>query len=129
APPPVEGSLDVADEWFLEDERGERLRQRMRIWNEHWNAETDAMHEVVTIRLRSTESDDDAEEKVWHWLRLTNEGDRNTKRPVLCDVHVSDVERVAAKIVDALPMADELKHAVIHASKYHDHGKRRALSQ
>jgi CRISPR-associated endonuclease/helicase Cas3 len=128
AMPPAE-SLDVADQLYLANEKGELVRQRKRIWNENWDEETDSMHEVVTIPFPTSTDDEDTEENVWRWLRLANEGDRNTQKPVRWEVHVGDVEREAKRIVDALLLSDELRNAVVQAARYHDHGKRRALFQ
>lgn len=127
--PPLEGSLDIADDWFLKNAKGELVRQRKRIWNEEEDPETASMHEVVSIRFPGAEIDEDSEGRLWRWLRLPNEGDRGTKKPVTWTVHVGDVERETAKIVAVLPLSDELKNALKVAATYHDHGKRRELFQ
>jgi CRISPR-associated endonuclease/helicase Cas3 len=123
---PADGSLDVADEWFLQRDPQQKVRQRKRVWNDETDSETNVMHEVMTVRFPAGDED---EEKVWRWYRIANEGDPATKRAVEWSVHVGDVEREAAKIVDALPLPEALKRAVKLAAKYHDHGKRRALFQ
>ncbi len=43
--------------------------------------------------------------------------------------HVKDVEDLAGRIVDSLPLGDLERRAVKLAAKFHDHGKRRKLFQ
>src|SRR5262249_20282478 len=75
------GNSEVADDVADSDERE-------RVWNDKPMPEN--MHTVLTIRFPG--DDEDNEGEIWHWLRLSNEGDRGTKKPVLWEVHVSDVE-------------------------------------
>ena len=119
---PANGSLDVADEWRIEG-----IRQRIRGLNDEVDEEARGMHEVIAVRLPSENEDD--EQDVWRWFRIGNEGDRAATKPVLWEVHVGDVERNTARIVDALPLSGELKEAVKLAAKLHDHGKLRGLFQ
>lgn len=123
---PQAGSLDVADDWFIQ---GIQQRKRVRYDDGHDDQHLARMHEILAIRFPGPEDDEDQDDEVWRWLRLNNEGDRAAKKPVQWCVHVGDVERETAKIVDKLPLPDDLKNAVRLAAKYHDHGKRRRLFQ
>lgn len=119
-------SLDIADDWFIEG-----IQQRKRVWHEEWvnDEQLKKMHEVLAIRITEPEDDEDQDDKVWHWLRLNNEGDRAAKEAVQWFVHVGDVERETENIVDNLSLPEDLKVAVKIAAKYHDHGKQRQLFQ
>jgi CRISPR-associated endonuclease/helicase Cas3 len=70
---------------------------------------------------------------VWYWFERPTSGDsdgsRSSQRPLLWCVHTEDVERNTAGIVAKLPLADDLKHAIRLAAKFHDLGKRRKLFQ
>jgi len=119
APAPEESSLDVAD-----------TAERVRVWSddERYDDKTADMHCVRRIAFPSGE-DEDAEEKLWEWFTRINQGDPSAKKPVLWDVHVGDVERIAAEIVDRLPLSKDIQFAVKFAAKYHDHGKKRKQFQ
>lgn len=114
---PKEASLDVAD--------GD---ERQRIWNDEPD-ENQGFRRVITIECPSVEDEDEADS--WNWfVRIKDAaGGSTSNKPVLWEVHVADVERETTKIVDALPLPENLKQAVKVAAKYHDHGKRRALFQ
>ncbi len=113
------GSLDVADEWRIDG-----VQQRQRLWDDDDdNDKTSGMHEVFAVRRRSDDEDEAGE--LWRWYRSNNEGDRASKKAVEWCVHVGDVERETAKIVDKLSLPEGLKSAIQLAAKFHDHGKRR----
>jgi CRISPR-associated endonuclease/helicase Cas3 len=48
---------------------------------------------------------------------------------VLLEVHGTDVEREAIRIVDGLPLSEKLKRAVVTAARLHDIGKSRWVWQ
>jgi CRISPR-associated endonuclease/helicase Cas3 len=104
--------------------------ERVRVWSddERYDDKTADMHCVRRIAFPSGE-DEDAEEKLWEWFTRINQGDPSAKKPVLWDVHVGDVERIAAEIVDRLPLSKDIQFAMKFAAKYHDHGKKRKQFQ
>jgi CRISPR-associated endonuclease/helicase Cas3 len=122
---------DVADDWYVKDRDGKRIRRRKRLLDEdpEDDLEVEKMHTVLTIRFPSNADDEDDEGDEWIWLRIVNEGDKSAKAPVLWEVHVGDVELRTAQTVDALALGDSLPKLVKLAAKYHDHGKRRKLFQ
>lgn len=126
---PENESLDVADEWFIKDESGNLIRQRKRLFNNDPDDDPDvkSMHTVYSLAIPG--ADDDAEEHIWHWFVLRNEGDKSAKDPVAWDVHVGDVVTQATAIVESLPFDAKLKKAIVTAAKFHDHGKLRKQFQ
>lgn len=118
APPPTEGSLDVAD-----------TAERVRVWGDDAELEkkTEGMHSVLTIAFPG--EDDGTEGKTWEWFTLRTEGDKSAKRPVLWEVHVGDVEREAKALLSNLALPDHLRATVEEAAALHDHGKKRRVFQ
>lgn len=122
-----ETASDVADEWFLGNER---THQRIRVWSdEGGNAKKpDAMRLIRRIDIKPTE-DDDGACQYWYWFEIANEGEESCRKPVLWRVHVDDVVGNARLITSALNLSDELKEAVDIAAQFHDHGKCRRQFQ
>ncbi|HMP58470.1 MAG TPA: type I-U CRISPR-associated helicase/endonuclease Cas3 [Gemmatales bacterium] len=116
----VEGrpELDVAD-----------TAERARVWSgdERFDEKTDGLHSVFTITFPG--ADEDAEEKMWEWFALRNEGDKSAKLPVLWDVHVNDVVNACDRILDNLSLSNDLEVALRMAAQFHDHGKDRKAFQ
>lgn len=118
---------DVADEWFSDKERTNRLRIRLDRVDEEFDRKTEGMHSIVSVvfpRLGEDEVED-----AWFWFVKTNEGDKSAKKPVLWNVHVCDVVKRTKEIVASLPLDESLNAAIITAAEFHDHGKRRKLFQ
>ena len=119
---PETGSLDVADEWYLDKEKTARRRARL-----EKNEPPDGMRLIRRVALPGY--DEDADPDYWYWFEIGNEGAESAKDPVEWCVHVGDVERIAGDIVDRLSLGDGVRRAVKVAAKFHDHGKRRKLFQ
>lgn len=121
---------DVADEWFDVDGQ-----MRKRVWD---SDAPQGMRLVRSILLRDRD-DEFAEDDVaegperWDWYErprgADTEGSRSATRPVLLEVHGTDVEREAIRIVDGLPLSEKLKRAVVTAARLHDIGKSRWVWQ
>lgn len=101
--------------------------ERRRVWNDE--PDPAGLRRILTIEFPDPNDEDDAESDSWRWFEIASEGGKSAQKPVSWETHVGDVERETARIVDALPLSDALKHAVKFAAKYHDHGKRRKLFQ
>lgn len=102
--------------------------ERQRIWNDYPD-DGKRFRRVITVDFSGVDDDDETDSWNWFVRVKDNEGGSTSNKPVLWHVHVEDVEREAAKIVDALPLPEDLKLAVKRAATYHDHGKKRALFQ
>lgn len=128
----IETVVDVADEWFIKGKDGISVRQRKRLLNQDPDSEPEVaeMHPVISLDLSSDEDNEENETQTWQWFVLKNQGDKSSKKPVLWDVHVDDVEREAKKILDGLKgFPIELRQVVEVAARFHDHGKRRKSFQ
>lgn len=123
---------DVADEW---PDAGETQR-RIRLWDDAPNRseKIDTMRLILEIDT-NLESDDDLDtdevtiHRYWRWYErprvADNDGSERDTGAVLWQVHTDDVVREASRIVDSLPLSDELRKAVVVAAHFHDYGKRR----
>lgn len=100
---------------------------RRRVWNDE--ADPNDMRKVVTIDWPGDPADEDSTGKQWRWFERSNEGGKSAKFPIEWNVHVADVERHAAAIVDRLPLSQSIRDAIKIAAKFHDHGKKRKLFQ
>jgi CRISPR-associated endonuclease/helicase Cas3 len=116
-------SLDVAD-----------TDKRRRVENDE--TIPPKMHIVLTIWLPLSDQSDSPgvdEEEIkrtpWHWCKLRNEGERSASKPVLWEVHVSDVVKRTREILGSLDLPEDLKQAILQAAEFHDHGKKRRLFQ
>lgn len=69
----------------------------------------------------------------WHWYELPkwadNEGSERGAQAVSWRTHTQDVIRNAARLVERLPLAEQLRSAIVLAARFHDCGKRRSLFQ
>ena len=121
-----ETAEDVADEWFLGEEK---IRQRIRFMADDIDEETTKNMRLIR-RIDITPTDgDDAESRSWHWFELASEGGKSSKKPVLWDVHVSDVVENTKRIIGGLSLSEEIKATLFVAAQFHDHGKRRKQFQ
>lgn len=127
---------DVADEWRDEDETPRRIR----LWDNDPNLseQIDKMRLILEIDTNPEDDDDlDTDEvtshRYWRWYErprvADNDGSERDTRAVLWQVHTDDVVQEASRIVDSLPLSDELRKAVAVAAHFHDYGKRRSLFQ
>jgi CRISPR-associated endonuclease/helicase Cas3 len=122
---------DVADEWY--DAEGRRRRVRVRGNGEQDNQKTKQMRLIRRIEFPTNEDDEDAEVGSWDWYERPASGDgdgsKAARKPVLWEVHTQDVCDNADRLVKALPLEDELKHAISLAARFHDFGKKREVWQ
>jgi CRISPR-associated endonuclease/helicase Cas3 len=121
-----ETAEDVADEWFLGEEK---IRQRIRFMADNIDEEvTKNMRLIRRIEIDSFDGDD-AESRFWHWFEIASEGGKSSKKPVLWDVHVSDVVENTKRFISRLSLSPEIKTALAIAAQFHDHGKQRKQFQ
>lgn len=130
--PTSEVANDVSDQWM--NEKGEP--RRVRVWDDDKKDVPDNMRLILTIDTDpdAEDRDEPTEKRFWHWYELRAVGDgegvRNSKYPVLWQVHTDDVVGNTQKIVEKLkePLG-ELGDALVLAAKCHDLGKKRAVFQ
>jgi CRISPR-associated endonuclease/helicase Cas3 len=122
---------DVADEWYANDAM--TVHRRLRVWDD--DDVPDGMRRILTIDTKPNADEADEEStgrRFWHWYELRlggdDEGIQNSKKPVLWQVHTSDVVRNTIAIVERLLPAN-LRELFTIAAKYHDLGKKRKLFQ
>lgn len=123
---------DVADEWFLDPDRRERRRIRLR----GGDAEPDDLAKFRLVReiVLSDSEDQDAEPETWRWyvrpLSADDDGSKTSCLPVTWDDHTKHVmehaERIAGVLLKDHP---ELQRALVLAAKFHDLGKKRVVWQ
>jgi CRISPR-associated endonuclease/helicase Cas3 len=130
------GDEDVADAWPDTDRPQPRIRVR-----DGSPQPVDKIKGMRLIRTIDTDpgADDESEEdeaashRYWHWYELPkladNDGSERSAGGVLWQVHTKDVVRNATRIVEQLPLSEELRKAIILAAHFHDLGKRRPLFQ
>lgn len=130
------GDEDVADKWTATDRPQPRIRVR-----DGSPQPVDKIKEMRLIRTIDTdprdeeesEEDEVAGRRYWHWYELPkaadNGGSERDKRAVKWQVHTDDVIGDATRIVEHLPLSEELRKAVVLAAKFHDLGKKRPLFQ
>ena len=127
---------DVADEW--REVNG--TQRRIRVWDDdpQLSEKINRMRLIRTIDIDpeggdDLEADETASHRYWHWYELPkvadNDGSERDVGAVLWQVHTDDVVRNASRIVEQLPLSDQLRKAIILAAHFHDLGKRRALFQ
>jgi CRISPR-associated endonuclease/helicase Cas3 len=105
--------------------------RRLRIWSndEDYDFQTMGMRLIRSIDP-FPDSDGDEERPTWDWYKCKPlEDARTAQRPVLWDIHVSDVVQHAEQILARLSLSAELARAVRLAAQLHDHGKRRPQFQ
>jgi CRISPR-associated endonuclease/helicase Cas3 len=126
---------DVSDE--ATDRKGSK--PRIRAWNDDqdFDVKTAGMRHILCIDFPPREDNEDAPKRSWHWfeLPLPKDNSKNATKPVLLDVHVSDVVDKAKQIVDRLTFDSDkttdrlIRQAILLAAKFHDLGKHRDLWQ
>ena len=125
--------LDVADEWFEDEERKVRRRVRLLAYDENLEAMTAGMRLVQKVVLRELSEEDDADgaqrRREWCWYvrpkSADDEGSRTALAKQLLDPHNAAVGTVATKIADALQLKDPIRSALVFAGHHHDDGKNR----
>ncbi len=127
---------DVADEWLATD--GTPRRIRVRDGNPQPTKKVEQMRLIRTIDTDpgaddELEEDEAAGRRYWHWYEMPkwadNDGSKRGAHAVLWQVHTDDVVRNATRIVEHLPLSDELRKAIVLAARFHDLGKQRPLFQ
>lgn len=127
---------DVADVW--PDGDGPQPRIRVRDANPQLMEKIKGMRLIRTIDTvpRAEEESDGGEvagHRFWHWYELPkwadDDGSKSGAGAVLWQVHTDDVVCNTKRIVEQLPLSDELRKAIVIAARFHDHGKRRPLFQ
>ncbi len=77
--------------------------------------------------------EEEASRRFWYWYELPAAGDSDgskaNKQAVLWQIHTDDVVNNTTRLVERLPLPDDIRRAVILAAKFHDLGKRRVLFQ
>lgn len=121
---------DVADRW----QNANGIQRRIRVWD-------DQIKNMRLIRTVDTdpeaddraEGDEGASRRYWHWYELPkdadNDGSERDTGAVLWQIHTDDVAKEASRIVEHLPLPEDLRKATIFAAKFHDLGKKRSLFQ
>lgn len=118
----VEVTNDVADT---------DIRIRIDDNDESFGERTKKMRTIRRIVFSGNEENNE-DDYSWYWLEAMNadtEWSRTSRTPVLWDVHTSDVERQAERILEHLPLSEELKTVIKLAATFHDYGKRRMIFQ
>jgi len=110
----LDGASDAADDVSKTDDR---CRSR------DMESAPPELHEVYSLAIPP--SDEDADSAVLYWCVRRNTGEIRSKKPVLLEVHVSDVERRLSEILSALSVGPSIEQCLKIAAKYHDHGKKR----
>jgi CRISPR-associated endonuclease/helicase Cas3 len=122
---------DVSDE--LWDENGQQ--RRIRVWDgAPAPVKMRRIRPAIDIKPDGEENgEEQTDKRLWNWFELPKDGDsdgsRSNERPVLWEVHVSDVVGNAIEIVGRLPLSEELRNAIVLAARFHDHGKKRKQFQ
>lgn len=128
--PPLQKGNDVADGLTNENEKPIRIR----LWKNDDDPDFDraaGMRLILRIDFPPPEDDEDAERRSWYWFErpIPKENSKNAAKPVLLDVHVSDVVNRARDIIANLELDDRIRNAIIVAAQFHDLGKKRELWQ
>jgi CRISPR-associated endonuclease/helicase Cas3 len=123
---------DVADQWFEDDERTRRRRER------RWDDERPAgMRLVRAIECGASAEESGGEEpgarRVWRcYVRVRSAGEdagsSGLARRSLQEHH-ADAAAVAVRFSQALGLPEPIRRAVVLAAKAHDLGKRRTIWQ
>ncbi|MEW6235520.1 MAG: type I-U CRISPR-associated helicase/endonuclease Cas3 [Candidatus Omnitrophota bacterium] len=127
---------DVADEWFVDNER--KSRRRERLWDDAEPPK--GMRLVRRIDVdpdadeRGSSDEESARKRFWLWYARPRSADDDLSmtavEAVKWDRHTKDVEECAKNNTDVL-LKDyqELRDAVVLAAKFHDLGKKREFWQ
>ncbi len=126
---------DVADELYDEKKR----QRRVRLWGndprlDYVQKTMRPIRPPIDTKPDTDETEDNSPEaRLWYWYELPSSGDgdgsKASKSPIAWQDHTDDVRRNAKRIVDSLPLSEELKQAVEFAARFHDLGKQRVLWQ
>jgi len=117
---------DVSDAELVDDTGQKR---RVRVWSE--DDETSAgMRLIRRIDFPAVgEEDEDAEGRSWYWFERPaggdSDGSKSAAEPVRWDDHTHDVIRNVERFTQSLPLAPDLKQAIVTAAGFHDLGKKR----
>ncbi len=84
-------------------------------------------HEVFSLTIPAKDEDDDP--RVLQWFSRRNTGEVKSKKPVLLESHVEDVERQLEQILNRLSLSESLNNCLKIAVRFHDAGKRRLIFQ
>lgn len=124
---------DVADDWFMDEEK--TIRRRVRVWRDEplFEQKTQGMRLIRRVEVRADPNNEDEEPRFWEWFErpkaADDDGSKTALKAVRWDIHTKDVCENAELIVKALHLPENLQKAVTLAAKFHDLGKRRELWQ
>jgi CRISPR-associated endonuclease/helicase Cas3 len=129
---------DIADEWWADDTRSQRLR--LRVWDDDPEFDKQTAHMRLArlpIDTASVVDEDESENadghRFWYWYELPiaadSEDTRNARISVPWHVHTNDVVGRVEQLVEKLPLKNEIKKALTLAARFHDLGKIRAVFQ
>jgi CRISPR-associated endonuclease/helicase Cas3 len=116
-------SLDIADQ-LREPTSG--LPARLRTFNRD-DLQARGMQLIRAVPLPS--SSEESDPQYWYWFVRRNTGQVRSRKPVLLDVHVADVERRMIEILQGLSLDESLLRCLSTAARFHDQGKKRAMFQ
>lgn len=122
--------LDVADEWYTDETRS--VRRRQRLWGDEAPPGMRRVRKIDT-RAEQEESDEElTERRFWFWYERAvggdSDGSKSAPGAVLLQVHTDDVVRNTSAIVAKLDLG-ELAEALVVAAQCHDLGKVRKVFQ
>lgn len=129
--------LDVADEWYEDDEQTSNPRRRVRVWegDPHFDQKTDGMRLIRTVSISSNDGEELENESLprWHWYVrprwADDDGSKTSVDAVSWDDHTNQVTSNAENIARALRLPEDLQRAIRVAARFHDLGKKRVLWQ
>ena len=119
------GMLDGDFETPAED--ASKTKERCR--GDELDSDSSAFHEVYRLMVSSDDEDDENGGKTLRWYGQRNTGEVRSRRPVLLNVHVADVERRVIDILSRLNLGASIEQCLRLAARYHDGGKRRTTFQ
>lgn len=139
--------LDVADEWTLPNDSGEREIQRKRVVSYGRDLKEQTSHNGMSLTRvieidpffegsslfdKSEELDED-NRAVWLWYVRPKSASEDlttvSLQPITWQHHTDRVFEEATRIVGALNLPQPMQDAIILAAKLHDLGKRREMWQ
>ncbi len=133
-------TCDVADRWY--EDKEQTLQRRVRVWDDEEPPEGMALIRTIDTRPDSDEFNDPAGDeesgtshssrRFWKWFARPRDAENATGAsvaPITLKHHTGDVVSRATYIVEKLELPEDLKQAIILATKLHDLGKRRRLWQ
>ncbi|MBL8810485.1 MAG: type I-U CRISPR-associated helicase/endonuclease Cas3 [Planctomycetaceae bacterium] len=84
-------------------------------------------HEVFSLEIAA--GDEDQDTHLLRWFVRKNTGEVRSKKPVLLNGHVADVQTRMDDILSRLSLGNSLSKCLKIAAGYHDEGKRRLIFQ